>query len=94
MADDSVDEVGIQQEQNEQQKEGDPPSPERLASAKALMDAIGKGSSSPPTAPTDSTTSPKDTQGELINRPSALLLEKPAVITSSKAQSSRPLARV
>ena len=75
MADDSTNEGGIPQDQKEQQKEGDPPSPEMLALAKALMDAIGKGSSSAPPAPTDSTASPKDTQGELINRPGALLLE-------------------
>ena len=71
MADDSTNEGGIPQDQNEQQKEGDPPSPEMHALVKALMDTIGKGSS----APTDSTASPKDTQGELINRPGALLLE-------------------
>lgn len=73
MADDTTNEGGTPQDQNEQQKEGDPPPPEMLALAKALMDAIGKGSSSAPPAPTDSTSVPKDKQGELINRPGALL---------------------
>ena len=41
MADDSTNEGGTPQDQNEQQKEGDPPSPEMLALAKAIMDAIG-----------------------------------------------------